>query len=319
MRLRDIDFGSVFDASGVRGFFGEGYWYHIILRPFGLDFRGSTFVAKTTTLLPRKGNMAMGSGYTPKEWFPRTIIIKPRLGAALNAVGLSGPGADALFKQGFWQQRTEPFFLSFAAVTSSRVDRDNEMRGFVTLLQSHIDAFHAPIGLQINVSCPNTENNEDIMEEALHFLDIASELYIPLVVKINVLTPPAVARAIALHKACDALCVSNTIPWGSLNEHIPWKKMFGSEISPLERYGGGGLSGAPLLPIVASWVKKAREAGIAKPIIAGGGVLQSEDVCKLTASGADAVFLGSIAFLRPWRVRKTIQFAKQVAKMQAFC
>jgi len=52
MILRGIEFGNVFNASGARGFFGEGYVYHRLWRPFGLSYDGSTFVAKTTTLLP---------------------------------------------------------------------------------------------------------------------------------------------------------------------------------------------------------------------------------------------------------------------------
>ena len=48
MRLRNIDFGPVFGASGVQGFFGEGYLHHKFLRFLGLNFDGCTFVAKTT-------------------------------------------------------------------------------------------------------------------------------------------------------------------------------------------------------------------------------------------------------------------------------
>src|SRR3989338_1556485 len=66
MELRGVHFGPVLDASGVRGFFGEGYWHHRYCKPFGLRFDGATFVAKTTTLLPRAGNMPLQSnGVTP--------------------------------------------------------------------------------------------------------------------------------------------------------------------------------------------------------------------------------------------------------------
>ena len=45
MKLKGIPFGNVFGASGVQGFFGEGYWFHPYLKPFGLDFGDATFVA----------------------------------------------------------------------------------------------------------------------------------------------------------------------------------------------------------------------------------------------------------------------------------
>jgi len=57
--MRGIDFGPVWGASGVLGFFGEGYWYHRYWKPFGLNFSGVTFVAKTTTLKERSGNMPL--------------------------------------------------------------------------------------------------------------------------------------------------------------------------------------------------------------------------------------------------------------------
>ena len=49
MNQRVADFGPVWGASGVQGFFGEGYWFHRWVP--GLSFDGCTFVAKTTTLL----------------------------------------------------------------------------------------------------------------------------------------------------------------------------------------------------------------------------------------------------------------------------
>ena len=111
MRLREINFGPVLDGSGVEGFFGEGYWFHKFLRPLGLNFNGCAFVAKTATLKPRKGNMPLkDDGITPKELKPKCVKVKLFKGVALNAVGLSGPGAIALFEDGRWQKRTRPFF-----------------------------------------------------------------------------------------------------------------------------------------------------------------------------------------------------------------
>jgi len=103
MQLRGVNFQPVWDASGVRNFFGEGYPYHWPLKPFGLNFKGSTFVAKTTTLLPREGKMPLvkiGKHWYPREIKPACIYVDRKQGLALNAVSLSGPGAAALFATG---------------------------------------------------------------------------------------------------------------------------------------------------------------------------------------------------------------------------
>ena len=113
MILRGIDFGCVHGASGVQGFFGEGYWFHKV-PIIGPNFNGMTFVAKTTTLNAREGNMPLKSDYTPRDMFPKCVVVKPLSGVVLNAVGLSGPGAKALLDTGLWQRRSKkPFFISF--------------------------------------------------------------------------------------------------------------------------------------------------------------------------------------------------------------
>ena len=130
--------------------------------------------------------------------------------------------------------------------------------------------------------------------------------------KFNILAPVCAVREISRDPHCDAICVSNTIPWGKLPERINWKKLFGSEISPLAEFGGGGLSGKPLLPLVAEWVRKARLCDVKKPINAGGGILSPDDLVPLRLAGASSVFIGSVATLRPWRVKKIIKKAYQL-------
>ena len=122
MKLRGIDFGNALGASGVQGFFGEGYWFHKIpfIKP---NFTGMTFVAKTTTLLPRKGNMTLTRHYTPKNLFPRCVKVKFRRAVMLNSVGLSNPGLGALLATGQWQKRTNPFLLSIMSLADTTQQR----------------------------------------------------------------------------------------------------------------------------------------------------------------------------------------------------
>lgn len=110
MQLRGIHFRPVCNAAGAQGFFGEGYPHHRWWKRLGLTFENCGFVAKTTTLLKRSGNMPLADdGITPREWKPKCIVVKPLAGVVLNSVGLSGPGAKALLDDGRWQDRdSEP-------------------------------------------------------------------------------------------------------------------------------------------------------------------------------------------------------------------
>ncbi|MCX6702575.1 MAG: hypothetical protein NTW60_01765 [Candidatus Wolfebacteria bacterium] len=304
MKLRGIGFGKVLSASGAQGFFGEGYWFHPYLHPFGLNFHGVTFVAKTTTLHARQGNLPLKEDFSPRELTPSCIIVKLWQGIMLNAVGLSGPGAKNLFWTGNWQRREKPFFLSFMSIAASAKERAEELLAFTKIFAIHLPYFRTKVGLQINYSCPNVGLHPDaLLDEVGKGLSIASRLGIPLMPKFNLLIPVELARDISSIPSCDALCISNTIPYGQLPDRINWQKLFGP-ISPLQKYGGGGLSGKPLLPLLLEWLEKAHQVGLAKPLNAGGGILSLADAKQVMDRGAASVFLGSIASLRPWRVAK---------------
>lgn len=313
MKLRGIEFGRVMNAGGARNFFGEGYWFHEFWEKFGLDFSGSTFVAKTTTLEPRAGNMPLRDNSTePKEWFPKCIVVKPIQGVVLNSVGLSGPGAKWILEQGLWQERREPFFISFMSVAETPSRRLFELGQFASLLGSEMPNFLAPFGLKMNFSCPNVGlDPSKLADEALEALSIAEVIGVPLIPKFNVEIPVELAAMISQHQSCDAICVSNTIPWGKFPEWINWKKIFGSDVSPLAHLGGGGLSGRPLLPIVLNWVERFREIEPIKPLIVGGGILSQEDAGRAIRLGASMISLGSVYILRPWRVQGIIRFANE--------
>ena len=313
--------GRVTGASGVTNFFGDGWWYHLYLRFIGLLFWGMTFTAKTTTLLPRKGNMPLGpDGITPTERFPKCVHITPKMwwhGIVLNAVGLSGPGAQKLFDRGLWQEMRGPIILSFMSVAGTKEERLAELREFVRILRHERIHFKAKeIVLQINYSCPNTGHKlVELAGEVAEGLDCIWQAGagVLAMLKFNVGMPVEKAFAISNHPACAGICISNTIPFGTILPQEWWEKHFGTDDaskSPLAEFGGGGLSGKPLLPLVEQWVRDARKAGVKCHINAGGGILGPIGAARLFIAGADSVFLGSIAMLRPWMVLPTIWLGK---------
>jgi len=316
-------FGKILDASGVEGFFGEGYPHHALLKPFGLTFKDCTFVSKTTTLDAREGNMPLEKGgIAPLELLPRCILpnFRPetfmlslrmlRHGIMLNSVGLSGPGADALFKTGRWQARTVPFYISFMSIAPTPEQRLAETQTFIELFMDHKREFKTTVGLQINKSCPNIGMNPDVLiRESHEEMKIVHHAHVPTIWKFNILAPLSAIREIFRDNHNDGICISNTLPWGTLPDQIDWVELFGSDISPLAEFGGGGLSGKPLLPLVENWIKNARSCRIKNHINAGGGILSSKDVKTLRLAGADSCFVGSVANLRWWRMRKIIDQA----------
>ncbi len=311
MKLRGIDFGQVLNASGARGFRGEGYWFHPFWRPFGLGYKGATLVSKTTTLLPRAGNMPL-DGLMPKKAFPDCILVKPNAGIVLNAVGLSGPGVAALVSSWRHELPSDPFVVSIMSVAPSAEERLSELQALVAVLELLVETHgREHIAIQVNLSCPNAGlDTSHLAREAEDVLDIVQRLGVVTMVKLNALVAPETALRMSMHPACDAVVMGNTIPWGQLADRIDWEGIFGRTTSPLAKYGGGGLSGAPLLPIVCDWIRAARKAGLYKPIVGGGGILSKADADLVFGAGADAVELGSVSILRPWRVQGIIRHAR---------
>lgn len=277
-----------------------------------------------------------GDGVTPAKLFPKCVKVKWFKGVALNSVGLTGPGAEALFQMGRWQEITEPFLFSFMSVAKDPAERLHELKAYCALLKNYELVLKAPFGLQINFSCPNTGLDPAILAQEVGGALADARLILgektPIMPKFNAVTPPEVVKSIQGH--CDAVCISNTIPWGKLPDKINWHRLFNLPcdegaslawdddprmLSPLADLGGGGLSGAPLLPIIADWIRRARDIGVDLPINAGGGIMCVNDIHKLIGAGIsfhrDSIFLGSVAFLRPWRVRGLIKRAHRLQKI----
>lgn len=324
-------FGSVWAASGAQGTFGEGYRDHWLRRLGGMCFWFVTFVAKTVTAHENKGNTELkADGFTPLEFIPRTIFITPWLwwhNICLNSFGLSNAGIGAALRDGRWQKRKKPFMLSFMPVGEKDTWIDQAIY-FVDTLQREIGYFKGAVALQFNASCPNVGKNPlELAPFMKEILDILAKLGIPILVKINAQFPIDLAKELSAHRTCSGIIMGNTLPFGAkLPDDWPqvdWVKYFGTdkpEESPLARRfpktsgetdpsKAGGLSGAPLLPIVCHWIRKAREAGITCHINAGGGILSPRGAFRAWHAGADSISLGMISAFRPWMMLPTILFA----------
>lgn len=333
--MRGINFGSVFVASGALNFFGEGWPYHKVCRFIpGFNFQGATFVSKTTTLDPRTGNMPLKANLMPRKLLPPCIWVNFKKGMVLNSVGLSGPGAKALLQERKrkWQERERSFLISFMAIGETLEKRLKETESFTQLIKIHKPDFKTTFGIELNISCPNTQHDPKLLEkEALTQLEILSKLEVPLVLKVNALISTEVLVKIDHAKACDTITISNTIPWGQLSSMIRWTELFNLQLDPRGRevileesplwqrnhdFGGGGLSGWPLVDVIHLKIHAMRKAGVNLPIIAGGGIgcrrVWHHDITLLQEAGANAISIGSVAILRPWRIQSIIQKSQKI-------
>lgn len=314
MKIGGVEYGPIFCAAGALGFYGEGQWFHLYLKPFGLNFDNATFITSTITCNPNKGNMPRDKKtFKPIEKKPKCIKVKFAKGIALNAVGLSNFGMEKHLDKGIWQNFEKPFGISVMAIKKKKRQRITEIREIAKLLKQH--KFKAPFFLQVNFTCPNIGADigysDDKIDEMTEILKILNEV-VPVQPKFNVLMPMDALKRLNRKFRIETLCISNSIPWGALPDKIDWKKLWGSEKSPLEHLGGGAMSGKHLRPLVEEWIKGVHVAGMHKIIIlAGGGILHPDDVGRLFCAGADAVFIGSAAFLRPWRVGSIVKSAQK--------
>ncbi len=307
-------------ASGAGSFFGDKRpddykqhkWFKFFFpRGFNL-YKKITFCAKTVTAFPRKGNMALGSNGTKVlKFWPDCIGITPlsfMRGAMVNAIGLSNPGIEAIFKTGLWQERTEPFMVSFMSLATNPDDLKKELDEFIRVWKKYSGGLRTKVGLQVNYSCPNTGHKLDTyLDSAFYQIERLRELGIPLIPKIGLDTAWEFVDKLCASPDVSALCIANTKPWGSLTkkERLLW---FGTQTSPVTQYGGGGVSGKILFKEVYAWIQEYERRGGTLPLIQSGGVMSSQDAKKITAFDSVAmVSLGSIAILRPWRVSKVVE------------
>ena len=311
MKLRGIDFGNVLGASGVQGFFGEGYLFHHIpgRRP---DFSGMALVSKTATLLSNKGNIPLTRNFRPRNPLPGCIKVNFWREAVLNSVRLSNPGLGALLGTGEWQKLTKPFFISAMSLASTPKKRLEELRIMVDMIGFCKDSFSAQFGIQLNLSCQNSGHNpSELIDESAQALDITGTLGVPVMPKYGIDSAPIPAiLKLNDHPNCDAICVSNALKFGW--QEVNWQRAWGSTKSPLAQLGGGALSGKTLRPLVCEYIYRLRDAGFTKPINGGGGILCSKDVVHYHIVGASSVFLGVVAILHPRRVASIIEQANNL-------
>lgn len=302
-------FGKVFMTSGVKGLDGNGYWYDKFLNLIpGHSSEGATLILKTVTLNKRDGNIPLDDKLQPISYFPSCVRLYPFSGAIMNSVGVSNPGIKSMLDKGIWQKLDLPILISIIPVEKDRKSRVEEIKKIKDIIHEYKYSFECPrkIGIQLNVSCPNVSISiDEYIQDLIYYISILQELKMSIDVKINVLVPPEKLENCAF--MCDIITCSNTIPYSYFSDKIDWRKY------RLPKYPNqGGLSGNPIKPFVLDWIKRFKDCYSDYPIKGCGGIMSKNDVDLYKEAGADAIEIGSVKALRPWRVKSIIKRAKMI-------
>ncbi len=258
-------------ASGALGFDGEGWPWEKPLKLVGLlNPALFTVVIKTLTWQPRQGNY---------RWYNPFRCVRLLPGGVVNAVGLTNPGIK------WWCREVGP------QVNSKKIPLVGSILGEpyeLVEMARMLNDFDL-IGLEVNASCPNT--NDDLLINTAKIVEgcraAKSESRFPIILKLSV-----------VHDIEGIVNKTKDIVEAFSINSVPWQLVFPGLSSPLEHFGGGGVSGK--IAQQYTWTLVFHLSTMRVPVI-GPSVWEFEDIARIRGLGAKAVSFGSIFLRYPWR------------------
>ena len=253
-------------ASGTFGFGDTPLAQQVDLNKFG------AMVIKTATPRPRVGNPD-----------PRIAVLED---GVLNAVGLAGPGVDAVANEKIPAVRQKyPELPIIASVSGESVEE-------YAMVAAKLAA--APVNaLEINVSCPNVKDEGMLFGTDPVQVEVITRAVkdrvgaLPVYVKLTPNVTDIVAIALAAERGgADGLSLINTLLGMHIDVHTG---------QPVVANVTGGYSGQPVKPVAVRMIYQVAHA-TTLPIIGMGGVATAEDVIEMMMAGASAVAVGSAHF-----------------------
>ncbi len=273
----------LFNAAGM---FKDGRGYELCARQ-----GAGAWLAGTTTAIPRKGNLRAGA---VKPFAPY-----PLSGAASNWQGLPNPGHTAVAERLASIQRHVDCPIGASLSADPGVESDVARKGLLKGLRDYEEA--GVDFIEINESCPNTEDGSAGFEHMVERLEFVSKEFVqkrkrhlPLIVKFSTDTDPSQTPElldVLLRLGFDGINFGNTSTQYSLHRtaiaapELPLYDYFCSTF-------GGGVSGRPLKQASLQLVRTASEYLNSKAghhefhIIRTGGIETSADVEQSLDAGA---------------------------------
>ena len=256
----------VLTASGT---FGYGLEFEPYLKLDDL----AGFVTKGLSPLPREGNP------------PPRIVETPA--GMLNTIGLQNIGVDAFIRDKL------PRLRAYDTTVIANVFGETEDE-YVEVCRK-LDQTEGVAAIELNVSCPNTEQGGMIFGNdpvGLARVTAASRkaTRLPLIVKLspNVTDVRVTARA-AVEAGADILSLVNTFV--GMQVDVERRR-------PVLKKICGGLSGPAIRPL-AVWMTWQVHEAVDVPLIGMGGISCAADALEFILAGASAIQIGTANFVHP--------------------
>jgi dihydroorotate dehydrogenase (NAD+) catalytic subunit len=261
-----------------------------------LRLRGPVLAASGTfgygtevPLLERRalgGMVSKGIFLQPREGTPPPRIAETPSGM-LNAIGLQGPGVEALIRDYApkWAEWDFPVFVNINGESAAEYGE----------LAARLDGVPGVAGFEINISCPNVEQGglyfgNDPRSASAVTEAVRKRTSLPVWVKLTPMVTDigVIARAVEAAGA-DALCAINTFVGMSIDLH---------DYKPRLSFRTGGLSGPAIRPLAVHLAHQAARA-VRIPVIGVGGISRAEDALEFLVAGCAAVQVGTATFVNP--------------------
>ena len=248
--------------------------------------RFGAVTTRTLTVEPREGHFSLREDWSLAE-FPAMLRLYGEAlhqvhGGWINAFGWCNIGIDRYFDE--YYPRTDGLnrIISLGGFSADEFTR----------LVETVNQRAAPgeiAAVEFNVSCHNVNFPfEEILDEVLGQAVPRSRH--PVILKLSPDTDYLAQARLAERHGVSALTAINAVKALSLDPKTGRPHM-------RNRYGS--LSGRAIKPIGLRVVAELRDAGITLPIIATAGIRSYDDCREYFWAGADAVSLGSAAWLAP--------------------
>ena len=262
----------------------------------GLKLRGPVLAASGTfgygtevPLLERRalgGMVSKGIFLRPRPGTPPPRIVETPSGM-LNAIGLQGPGVEALIRDYApqWAAWDFPVLVNINGESAAEYGE----------LAARLDGVPGVAGFEINISCPNVEQGglyfgNDPRAAAAVTEAVRARTRLPVWVKLTPMVSDigVIARAVE-GAGADALCAINTFVGMSIDLNA---------YRPRLSFRTGGLSGPAIRPLAVHLAHQAARA-VRIPVIGIGGITRAEDALEFLVAGCAAVQVGTATFVNP--------------------
>jgi dihydroorotate dehydrogenase (NAD+) catalytic subunit len=269
---------------------------NLAVRVGGLELRGPVMAASGTfgygtevLLLERRalgGMVSKGIFLKPRAGTPPPRIAETPSGM-LNAIGLQGPGVDALVRDYApqWAGWDFPVLVNINGESAAEYGE----------LAARLDGVPGVGGFEINISCPNVEQGgmyfgNDPRAAAAVTEAVRKRTKLPVWVKLTPMVSDigVIARAVESAGA-DALSAVNTFVGMSIDIN---------DCRPRLSFRTGGLSGPAIHPLAVHLAHQAARA-VDIPVVGVGGIMNAADALEFLVAGCVAVQVGTATFANP--------------------